>query len=245
MISDETKATIDALPKDELVFEINKRNRSRFQGDKFAYLETRLAALADEERKSQRVEENAHKNKQLFISKLSILVAITTSVISILIGGGWYQEYRKNEQAKIALNEQLITKTLQPVSALLAENKSIYDELSVEPYSELGWGILDSYLIKIRRNGVSRNSYMKNQIDKMVNNNEAILTLLRNYTIKSEELRKQTAAFQEHANRYTSRWKSLIGVFTSNGYFPTGEPIFPKDFPKAVQNEISILRASR
>jgi hypothetical protein len=49
-------------------------------------------------------------------------------------------------------------------------------------------------------------------------------------------------AFQEHANRYISRWNSLIDAFSSNGFFPTGEPIFPIDFPKAVQREISILR---
>ena len=84
MLSEETKAKIDALTKDELRFEINQKNRSRFQGANFAYIETRLAALEDQEQHSQRAEEIAHKNQQLFLSKVSIWVAIATSVITLL-----------------------------------------------------------------------------------------------------------------------------------------------------------------
>jgi hypothetical protein len=52
MISDDARRTIDSLSREELVSEINRQHRSRFQGDKYAYLKTRLA-LIDE---GQRVE---------------------------------------------------------------------------------------------------------------------------------------------------------------------------------------------
>src|ERR1041385_456469 len=45
MISDEARKTIDGLSWEELVNEINRANRSRFQGDSYAYLKTRLYVL--------------------------------------------------------------------------------------------------------------------------------------------------------------------------------------------------------
>jgi|SRR5450755_1221852 hypothetical protein len=45
MVSDESRTRIDALPREELVAEIAKAHRSTFQGDNFAYLHRRLAAV--------------------------------------------------------------------------------------------------------------------------------------------------------------------------------------------------------
>jgi hypothetical protein len=40
MLTEEKKNRIESLPTDEMLFEINRGNRSRFQRDSFAYLKT-------------------------------------------------------------------------------------------------------------------------------------------------------------------------------------------------------------
>ncbi len=69
MLSDKAKKTIDALSREELREEIDKKNRSRFQGDKYAYLQTRLATLEQLEQNEQRQEDVAHKHEELFLAK--------------------------------------------------------------------------------------------------------------------------------------------------------------------------------
>ena len=98
MLSEDTKKTIDALPKDELVQEINKKNRSRFQGDKYAHLQTRLAGIEQQEQQEQRQEDVTHKKEELSLAseanqlsqkanKLS-RIAIAVSIIAALIAIG-------------------------------------------------------------------------------------------------------------------------------------------------------------
>lgn len=241
MVSDETKAAIDALPKDKLRHEINLKNRSRFQRDNYAYLQTRLASLEENERTTERAEEKALQGKELFLKTVSTWVAIAASVLSLLIGGGWYQEYQKNQRTLVEANDRLIIEYLQPIATLLTDNESIFRELRSEPYSESGWGILESYLIKIQRDGVPKHALMKKRIDTLVQNNEAMITLLTKYAahVKIEAFRVQSERFRDHAIRYRDRWQSLLEVFASKGEFPTAAPVFPVDFPKAVQSEIS------
>lgn len=241
MVSDETKAAIDALSKDELRHEINLKNRSRFQRDNYAYLQTRLAALEEQERSKERAEEKVLKGKELFLTTVSTWVAIAASVLSLLIGGGWYQEYHKNQRTQAEANERLIIEYLQPIATLLTDNESIFRELRSEPYSEPGWGILESFLIKIQRDGVPKHALMKKRIDTLVQNNETMITLLTKYAahVKTEAFRVQSERFRDHAIRYRDRWQSLLEVFASKGEFPTAAPVFPTEFPKAVQGEIA------
>lgn len=245
MISDDSKAVIDTLSKEELRNEINRENRSRFQGDKYSYLQTRLAALEEQEKSAERREDNVLKRKELFLRKVSTWVAIATSVFSLVVGGGWYQEYQKNQNAQVEANVRLIVEYLQPIATLLTVNESIFRELRSEPYSEPGWGILESYLIKIQRDGVAKHALMKKRIDTLVQNNEAIITLLTKYIpyIKTEPFRIQSEKFLDHAIRYRDRWQALLEVFASNGDFPTVAPVFPGDLPKALQSEIAKRKA--
>ncbi len=69
MVSDEAKRTIDALSNDELKLEINKRNRSSFQGDNYAYLETRLAIVEQEKQAEHRQQDTAYKEEELTLAK--------------------------------------------------------------------------------------------------------------------------------------------------------------------------------
>jgi len=53
-ISDKAKATIDSLSKTEIIAEIEKGNRSRFQHEKHDYLKERLAEIEEQEKQEQR-----------------------------------------------------------------------------------------------------------------------------------------------------------------------------------------------
>ena len=98
MLAEDTKKTIDALPKDELVQEINKKNRSRFQGDKYAYLQSRLAAIEQQDQQAIRQEDVTHKNEELSLAREAnqlshkankfSKIAIAVSVIAALIAIG-------------------------------------------------------------------------------------------------------------------------------------------------------------
>ena len=247
MLSDESKNLIDTLTKEELRQEINKKNRSRFQGDKYAYLKTRLATIDEKEKEEQRSEDMRHKGKELFLSRVSTWVAIVTSILSLLVGSGWYQEYQKNQRMQLEANEKLIVEYLQPIATYLKDNESIFQELRAPPYVEPGWGILESYLIKIRRDGVPKNALMKKRIDTLVQNDETIVTLLTKYAayIENDSFRVQAEKFRDHAIRYSDRWKSLLEVYASKGDFPTAAPVFPTEFPQAVQDEINTRKVQR
>lgn len=243
MLNEESRAAINALSKENLLYEVNLGRRSRFQGEKFAYAQTRLAAISEAEQRAEREDDKQQKKYDRSFSRLTSIIAIFTSVLSLVVGGGWYQEYQKNKSAQMQANEQLVSDVLQPISSLLSENRAIYDELTTAPYVEPGWGILDSYLIKIRRDpktGVKKNVYMKSRIDRLVKNNAEVLALLKRYLGKEKtaNFRALAQAFRDHATRYESRWQSLIEIYQSDGYFPTAEPVFPTEFSQAVKNEI-------
>lgn len=98
MLKDDTRRTIDALSKDELLQEINRGTRSRFQRENFAYLQTRLSAIKEEEQHEVRQEDSAHKTQELALAREAnqlshkanrlSKVAIVVSVVSALIALG-------------------------------------------------------------------------------------------------------------------------------------------------------------
>jgi hypothetical protein len=95
MTSDETERMIDALSKDELIQEIHTGRGSRFQGDNYAYLQTRLAALEEQERAEHRQQDVGHKEENLALAREAnqishkanrlSKIAITVSVGAVLI----------------------------------------------------------------------------------------------------------------------------------------------------------------
>jgi hypothetical protein len=97
VLSDESKQAIDALSKDDLLLEVNKGHSSRFQGEKFAYLQSRLQRIQESENTAQHEAEidvgveanniardaNATANKALRLSKLSIIVAVVAIIVAM------------------------------------------------------------------------------------------------------------------------------------------------------------------
>jgi len=179
------------------------------------------------------------------LDKVSTWVAIVTSILALVVGGGWYQEYVKGQREEIEARQRLITDTLAPVQSFLESNTAIFKELKTDRYTEPGWGIQESYLIKIRRDGVAKNSLMKQRVDTLVKNNQSMIALLQKYSgyVRTEEFRASSRAFIDHATLYNDRWNSLLEIFQSGGDFPTAAPVFPEQFPSALQAEIAAVRA--
>jgi hypothetical protein len=90
-ISDKAKATIDSLSKTEIIAEIEKGNRSRFQREKYDYLKERLAEIEEQEKQEQREQKVSFQNEQREYSILSnkyarvaILIGILTLAVALL-----------------------------------------------------------------------------------------------------------------------------------------------------------------
>jgi len=242
VLSAEVKANIDALSPEEITYELNLGAKSRFQGEKFAYLQTRSAHLAEQKTDNEKAADNAQRLREYRLTSISTIVAIICSVTSLVLGGGWYQEHEKSRRAEIEANQRLVADYLQPIATLLSDNKVIFEELRSPPYVEPGWGILESYLIKIRRDGVAVHALMKKRIDTLVSNNEAIITLLSKYAAyaKTRDFQAEATKYRDHAIRYNDRWKSLLEIYAADGDFPTAALVFPDGFPAAVQAEIDV-----
>jgi hypothetical protein len=109
MLSDDARRTIDALSREELVQEIHKEHRSRFQGDGYAYLKTRLASIEQQERAEQEQkafqldaeaievardankiaqESNTIATRAYRMSIFSVVVAIIATLIALLSQSG-------------------------------------------------------------------------------------------------------------------------------------------------------------
>jgi hypothetical protein len=170
---------------------------------------------------------------------LTILLAVV-SVAALLAAGAWYH-------ARSALHDsraQLLGGTLQPIAAMLKENRALIQELQSEPFTEGGVGVLESYLAKIRRDGVAKHADMKQRLDQLAENNTAIVTLIKAYSpqAKTPAFTTEADKFRNYASAWRDRWNSVMELFMAGGNYAASEVPFPKRFPDAVQAEIAAAR---
>jgi hypothetical protein len=161
-----------------------------------------------------------------------IAAAVTT--------GFWYHEHDVLE----ALHTQIQSDELQPIAMLLKENQALIQELKSDPLTENGSGILESYLTKIRRDGVSKHSQMKQQLDTLAENNTEIVTLIKTYAqhAKTSAFNVEADKFRNYASAWRDRWNSVMELFMAGGNYATSEVPSPKGFPEAVRAEIAAAR---
>jgi hypothetical protein len=170
---------------------------------------------------------------------VAILLALV-SVVALAAGGGWYHAH----QALHEYRGQFIASTLEPMAALLKENQALIAELQTEPYAEKDHGILESYLVKIRRDGVAKNALMKQRLDTLAENNTTLVALIAAYLpdAKTPAFTSQADKFRSYAVAWRDRWNSAMELFMAGGNYPAAWPVFPKDFAAAVQAEIAATR---
>ena len=98
MLSEKAKKTIDSMSKAELLQEINKGNRSRFQGEKFDYIKYRYKLIENQEQQEMRQGDVAHRTEELNLAReanqlskkankhniIAIVVSIAVAIITLI-----------------------------------------------------------------------------------------------------------------------------------------------------------------
>jgi hypothetical protein len=169
------------------------------------------------------------------VNKQAVAVFLAVASVSVLVGAvAWHHANHVSRAQTIAI-------TLEPVAALLNENQEIIKELQTEPFTESGAGILESYLAKVRRDGVAKHADMKQRLDQLAENNTAIVALIKAYAprAKTRAFTAEADKFRNYASAWRDRWNSVMELFMAGGNYPVSGVPFPNGFPEAVQAEIS------
>ena len=133
---------------------------------------------------------------------------------------------------------------MQPIKALLKENQALIKALQAEASAETNSGILESYLTKIRRDGVPKHADTKQRLDSLAENNTAIVTLIKAYapSAKMPGFVAEGDKFRNYASAWRDRWNSVMELFMAGGnYAAAGVPL-PAGFAAAVEAEIAAAK---
>jgi hypothetical protein len=160
--------------------------------------------------------------------KFSNILAGVAVGIALISAIGWFHEHRELGVAR----QTLVADTLDPIAEMLKENEAISGELESGDYAEPGNDFVAAYLLKIRRDGVSKHSEMKQRIDRVINNNTAILALLAKYSTRARTPAFKASAerFRDYAISLRDRWQSLPEIYMAGGNLPATGPMFPAEF---------------
>jgi hypothetical protein len=167
---------------------------------------------------------------------------VAASIAALVAAAAWYRDYI----ALQALQGQWISSDLKPIAALLADDLKLLGELQSPPFAEQDAGILEAYLLKLRRDGIAKTSEMKQRLDTLAENNTAIDTLITAYLPSAQTPDFITAAnkFKTYADAWRDRWNSSTELFMAGGNYPGASPTLPPDLTAAVQAEIAARSSS-
>jgi hypothetical protein len=173
-----------------------------------------------------------HKN---ILGLLVVALAVAVGALGLV----FYERAQLQEvRARVVAGE------LQPIAMLLKEDVAILKELQAEPFAEKDSGILESYLAKIRRDGVPKHADMKQKLDALAENNTAIVTLIKAYapSAKTPGFVPEGDKFRNYASAWRDRWNSVMELFMAGGNYAAAGVLFPAGFPAAVESEIESQR---
>jgi hypothetical protein len=103
---------------------------------------------------------------------------------------------------------------------------------------------LESYLVKIRRDGVPKNAPMKQRLDLLAENNTAVVALIKAYAphAKTAAYVAEADKFRNYSSAWRDRWNSMMELFMAGGNYATSGVPFPDGFSAAVDAEIAAPR---
>ena len=142
--------------------------------------------------------------------------------------------------ARADLRQFTAEDTLQPVAALLEDNHKLVASLQQAEGVDTEGALLPAYLALIRKDGVPKHSELKQAIDRWMNNNTAIVTLLDRYTAHngSASFRVAATQYSEYATTIRDRWQSVFEIFMAGGNLPAASAPPPVDFSASVRSEL-------
>lgn len=152
----------------------------------------------------------------------------------------WLHDHAALQEART----QIFTRELQPIATLLKENQALLQELQSEPFKEKDSGILESYLAKIRLDGVAKHADIKQRLDALAENNTAIVALAKAYAPRAKTSAFTTEAdkFRNYASAWRDRWNSVMELFMAGGNYAAAGVPYPAKFFEAVNAEISATK---
>jgi nanoRNase/pAp phosphatase (c-di-AMP/oligoRNAs hydrolase) len=155
--------------------------------------------------------------------------------------GAWFNA----DQALRTSRASVVAHQLEPMAALLKENQEIIAELQTPAFTEKDAGILESYLLRIRRDGVPKNAQMKEKLDRLAENNTALETLISVYSpgAKTASFAAESSKFRRYSIAWRDRWNSEMELFMAGGNYAAAGVSFPDSFLPAVQREIDAARS--
>lgn len=165
---------------------------------------------------------------------------VVLSVAALVAAGAWYHASSALHDA----HSQLVAGELQPIATLLKDNQTLINELQAEPFLEKDSGNLESYLAKIRRDGVAKHADMKQRLDALAENNTAIITLIKAYAPQAATAAFTTEGdkFRNYASAWRDRWNSVMELYMAGGNYPAAGVPFSNGFPAAVDAEIAAAK---
>ena len=166
------------------------------------------------------------------------LIGFPLAIIAAIAAlGAWHHADRSLAEVRA----HLVSGELEPVASLLRENQALIAELQAGPFTEADAGILESYLAKIRRDGIAKHADMKQRLDTLAENNTMVVTLIGAYAPDSKTAAFGTGAgkFRNYASAWRDRWNSVMELFMAGGNYPAAGVPFPKDFLAAVDAEMA------
>jgi hypothetical protein len=171
-------------------------------------------------------------NQKNILGLLVAALVVAASALGLLV----YERSQLQEA-----RARVVAGVLRPIGMLLNENQAILKELQAEPFAEKDSGILESYLAKIRRDGVPKHADMKQKLDSLAENNTTIVTLIKVYapSAKTPAFVPEADKFRNYASAWRDRWNSVMELFMAGGNYAAAGVPFPKDFSSAVDAEIA------
>jgi hypothetical protein len=165
---------------------------------------------------------------------------LNVSFAALIVAAFSYHEY----QAVEASRTQVISSELQPIAAFLKENQALIAELKSEPFTEKDSGILESYLARIRRDGVPKHADMKQRLDTLAENNTAIVALIKAYAphARTSAFTIEADKYRNYASAWRDRWNSVMELFMAGGNYPVAGVPLPDGFAAAVDAEIAAAK---
>ena len=148
-------------------------------------------------------------------SKSMLLAGLVVLLVGAAIAGTWHY-------AKAELRTRDREDLLQPIAALLDDDRKLLNELKAAGAGDSDSVLLETYLARIRADGAAQHALMKQRIDALVNNNTVIVALLARYAprARTSAFRVASEKFTDYASRFRDRWQSVFEIFMAGGKLP-------------------------
>lgn len=158
------------------------------------------------------------------------------SGIAVAATGGISWRFAHESLRRCAVDE-----SLQPIAELLKDNRGLVDALIHDGATDSGPAILDNYLQRIRKDGVAKNSVLKQRIETLVNNNTVIVALLSKYSthVRTPAFKGAAEQYRNYAISFRDRWQSVFQIFMAGGNLPAAGPEYPAQFAAAIDQELA------